>query len=654
MARLQGTGEVTVIGLRTLVVWVDSLNPEFLEPAMSEVVHELMTALWALLKPSSALATKALIMLGKLGGRNRRFLHDHPQLLEYLRQHWITVPAYPVPSSPTRPYPVPLRPLQIASHGRLGIFSPTTLGSGDASNDLHYRQQALKFLHTCMATVLNLSPLPGGELDQTVAQLLQSFLGEDQPTPQILPMKGRAESGVKTKTQLVAERQAVVSLISTVIGASADERLASVATPFAHNVCRHFAMLYCAGAVSPPPAPAMSKPPMSSQQSSSASPMEPLPHGLRELDVVGVNVGEHSKTGLETLSVFVMCDKVGARSKAGLEALSVFVETILTLHEARTQSQAGKARELDAGEKKEEEEKLKEAAAANGGREVEAGAGDGAEPMQLDLSAPKGVKDEGEKAEGDKAKADASKDESSKKPSGSDYWQARLAGASAIKLLLEKLPDKFVRHWGASSLRALMTVLRLLPEHSVAEKELVDATIDFLMRKCLYGDVALDTDSLADDPTKDLLMASSLLPFQPKPLAPPAPEPLPKAPNTTFLDLSSPSNRSPLIDSAGVVPPLVLDSPNQKKPLPTPPDVPAVTKPSHPLLVDDAWVASLVDYLVVSCVVNQFSPSRMRSSAVRCITILSNATGTSISGDYFKPSHCRLLKPPPRKPRLTA
>lgn len=47
-----------MLALRTLETWVDNLNPEYLEPAMSEVVQDLMTALWALLKPSNQLAPK--------------------------------------------------------------------------------------------------------------------------------------------------------------------------------------------------------------------------------------------------------------------------------------------------------------------------------------------------------------------------------------------------------------------------------------------------------------------------------------------------------------------------------------------------------------------------------------------------------------------
>ena len=44
--------------MKTLEVWVDNLNPEFLEPAMSEVISDLMHGLWALLKYNNPLATK--------------------------------------------------------------------------------------------------------------------------------------------------------------------------------------------------------------------------------------------------------------------------------------------------------------------------------------------------------------------------------------------------------------------------------------------------------------------------------------------------------------------------------------------------------------------------------------------------------------------
>ncbi len=47
----QGRPELMQLALRTLEYWVDSLNPEFLEPAMADVTPRLMSALWSHLRP---------------------------------------------------------------------------------------------------------------------------------------------------------------------------------------------------------------------------------------------------------------------------------------------------------------------------------------------------------------------------------------------------------------------------------------------------------------------------------------------------------------------------------------------------------------------------------------------------------------------------
>ena len=62
---------------------VRSLNPEFLEPAMQEVMGDLMSTLWGHLKPqNNPFGPRVLNLLGKMGGRNRRFLRS-PAELEY-------------------------------------------------------------------------------------------------------------------------------------------------------------------------------------------------------------------------------------------------------------------------------------------------------------------------------------------------------------------------------------------------------------------------------------------------------------------------------------------------------------------------------------------------------------------------------------------
>jgi hypothetical protein len=53
VAALRSGDDLVTHALRILEHWVDSLNPEFLEPPMATVAPQLMLALWALLKPTS-------------------------------------------------------------------------------------------------------------------------------------------------------------------------------------------------------------------------------------------------------------------------------------------------------------------------------------------------------------------------------------------------------------------------------------------------------------------------------------------------------------------------------------------------------------------------------------------------------------------------
>lgn len=82
---LQAGPELISQGLRTLELCIDNLTADFLDPTMSPVFRELMGALHKLLKPVPANRSHshaAVKILGKLGGRNRRF-NEVENLLEY-------------------------------------------------------------------------------------------------------------------------------------------------------------------------------------------------------------------------------------------------------------------------------------------------------------------------------------------------------------------------------------------------------------------------------------------------------------------------------------------------------------------------------------------------------------------------------------------
>ncbi|CAB9517671.1 PI3/PI4-kinase family protein C1F5.11c [Seminavis robusta] len=74
------SGDLVNLGLRTLEFWVDNLNPDYLYPEMSRqtsLFTQLMTALTYHLKPAPyPYGLLTLRLLGKLGGKNRRFLRE--------------------------------------------------------------------------------------------------------------------------------------------------------------------------------------------------------------------------------------------------------------------------------------------------------------------------------------------------------------------------------------------------------------------------------------------------------------------------------------------------------------------------------------------------------------------------------------------------
>ena len=83
---LYGPAALVSQALRTLELCVDNLTSDFLDPILNPVISDLMTALRAHLKPTSAGGTVhahlVVRILGKLGGRNRQYLSE-PTNLNY-------------------------------------------------------------------------------------------------------------------------------------------------------------------------------------------------------------------------------------------------------------------------------------------------------------------------------------------------------------------------------------------------------------------------------------------------------------------------------------------------------------------------------------------------------------------------------------------
>uniref|UniRef100_A0A7N0UBU8 Non-specific serine/threonine protein kinase n=1 Tax=Kalanchoe fedtschenkoi TaxID=63787 RepID=A0A7N0UBU8_KALFE len=312
---LKGSDELVSLGLRTLEFWVDSLNPDFLEPSMATVMSEVILALWSHLRPAPyPWGGKSLQLLGKLGGRNRRFFKE-PLALDCKEnpEHGLRLI---LTFEPSTPFLVPLdRCINIA------VAAVIQKKSG---MDSFYRRQALKFLHVCLSSQLN---LPGnvpdeGPTSRQLSSLLASTVDPSWRRPETSDVK--ADLGVKTKTQLMAEKSVFKTLLVTVIAAMADPELTDPNDDFVVNVCRHFAMIFHTD-------PALANVSATATVLGGSLHSSNINASSRARNSSTSNLKELNPLIFLDALVDLLSDENRLHAKAALRALNVFAETLLFL-----------------------------------------------------------------------------------------------------------------------------------------------------------------------------------------------------------------------------------------------------------------------------------------------------------------------------------
>ncbi|XP_057469291.1 transcription-associated protein 1-like [Actinidia eriantha] len=315
---LKGNDDLVSLGLRTLEFWIDSLNPDFLEPSMANVMCEVILALWSHLRPAPyPWGGKSLQLLGKLGGRNRRFLKE-PLALECKEnpEHGLRLI---LTFEPSTPFLVPL--------DRCINLAVAAVMQKNGGVDAFYRKQALKFLRVCLSSQLN---LPGnftneGLMPKQLSTSLVSPLDPSWRRSDTSEMK--ADLGVKTKTQLMAEKSVFKILIMTIIAASAEPDLHDSKDEFVVNVCRHFAMVFHIE---------HSSANTSSSITSFGGSMLSSNISVSSINSMSRNSACSDLKELDPLIfldalVDVLADENRLHAKAALSALNVFAETLLFL-----------------------------------------------------------------------------------------------------------------------------------------------------------------------------------------------------------------------------------------------------------------------------------------------------------------------------------
>jgi transformation/transcription domain-associated protein len=218
---LDSGNELVLQGLRTLELCIDNLSPDFLDPILSEVKTELLQGLWKHLKPAPyPHGPQVVRIMGKLGGRNRRFLLHPTKWKNELEEHAIPLLSAPGVDGLVLQLPLSVmsdaQPTVSLSFDRLIQLSKQKLLS---SPDLDVKRNSFLFLQTC----LNL--------------LLACHLKVDY--------KGPESAKYATKIKLESEEVILKTLFDCVIVASSNEKLADVAVPFFEDLNRHFAVMFC-------------------------------------------------------------------------------------------------------------------------------------------------------------------------------------------------------------------------------------------------------------------------------------------------------------------------------------------------------------------------------------------------------------------------
>ena len=225
-------------GLRTLELCVDNLTAEYLDPIMAPVIDDLMSALWDHLKPTPYSHFHSHItmrILGKLGGRNRRFMNRPPELkFRSFADEQSTFDIRLNNTTKDRPFPSTLG-VDLAISKLNEMPKEPTLRKVDP----FYKQQAFHFVATQVKLHIGLDDYLD-DLPQVVRLQATDLLESNfDAGPDFTPLPDRSKSIPKRTSQ----QQTLNRLLKACIMATVVPEVEVSAKEFLADVCRHFAVL---------------------------------------------------------------------------------------------------------------------------------------------------------------------------------------------------------------------------------------------------------------------------------------------------------------------------------------------------------------------------------------------------------------------------
>ncbi|KAM3082938.1 transcription-associated protein 1 [Clarireedia jacksonii] len=225
-------------GLRTLELCVDNLTADYLDPIMAPVIDELMTALFGHLKPhphNHFHPHTTMRILGKLGGRNRKFMTGAPNLtFQQFADDPASFDLKLIGSKNARAFPAELG-IDLA----IGKLMEVPKGVAAKKSDPYYKRQALNMIKTQLKLRLGADTLPE-DFARLVRLQTQDLLARKTDADlSLFEMSHRERSEAKkTQQDLILKK-----LIKACIFSVSLTDFSSEATSLLTNICRHITIL---------------------------------------------------------------------------------------------------------------------------------------------------------------------------------------------------------------------------------------------------------------------------------------------------------------------------------------------------------------------------------------------------------------------------
>ena len=225
-------------GLRTLELCVDNLTADYLDPIMAPVIDELMTALFDHLRPtpySHFHAHTTMRILGKLGGRNRKFMTGAPAIT--FQEYSDDVTSFDlklIGSRKERAFPAGLG-IDLA----IGKLMETPKGVAAKKSDSYYKKQALHLIKTQLKLRLGFDNLPE-DFSRLVRLQAQDLLARKCDADlSVLESSDRERSVLKKDAQDAMLKK----LLKACIFAVSLPEFSAEATAILTSVCKHLTIL---------------------------------------------------------------------------------------------------------------------------------------------------------------------------------------------------------------------------------------------------------------------------------------------------------------------------------------------------------------------------------------------------------------------------